>query len=423
MIDATKETLEFVQGLLDLLDEMSARTRWFLGYMQGVYMVNETERRTAESTENNDNELCDLALEGGSQDMPQKLHYGEGTVTLNLKNANGKQYRYWLGRVTIQGKRYTVQSNISQADCIAKLRKKRKKVIAELEKEAQRGEALPFGDWLDVWFPTFKTRISENTKKEYLRMIDEIRAALGAIPIRDLNCILIQQFINRFDGKPNTQKKYFGLLKSVLDAAIGAGKLATNPMLAVKKGQYRRQKKECYDWNQQRIMLDQLAPKYKAAFFLLCSTGLRVGEFCALEITDFDLIAGKLAITKQRDSKTGELMQQLKTATSRRVIRILPDLIERAAEYDPQIGDHLGGFTYAGLKKAFGEVIRANGMEGVSIHSTRHTFSSVCHAEGIDDKQLQAWLGHATLAMTSDTYTHLLEGGTSPIREYIARLK
>lgn len=62
-------------------------------------------------------------------------------------------------------------------------------------------------------------------------------------------------------------------------------------------------------------------------------------------------------------------------------------------------------------------------FDNINLHSTRHTYASLAHYVGIDEKVIQKQLGHKTLAMTQDTYTDLLLDGNSVIKEYFLRLE
>ena len=43
----------------------------------------------------------------------------------------------------------------------------------------------------------------------------------------------------------------------------------------------------------------------------------------------------------------------------------------------------------------------------ITPHMLRHTFASICHAAGVDLKTAQVWMGHSTIAVTANIYTHL----------------
>ena len=61
-------------------------------------------------------------------------------------------------------------------------------------------------------------------------------------------------------------------------------------------------------------------------------------------------------------------------------------------------------------------------LSNLAVHSARHTFSSMCYRAGIPDKLIQNMMGHATLAMTMDTYTHTMAQGTSLVWDYAKAL-
>jgi integrase len=57
----------------------------------------------------------------------------------------------------------------------------------------------------------------------------------------------------------------------------------------------------------------------------------------------------------------------------------------------------------------------------ITSHTMRHTYATLLYYAGVDVKQAQAWLGHASIQMTLDVYTHLDEKGTKEAREKYAK--
>lgn len=72
--------------------------------------------------------------------------------------------------------------------------------------------------------------------------------------------------------------------------------------------------------------------------------------------------------------------------------------------------------------KYFAELYDKLGIKNATIHSFRHTFVSTLYALGVSAKRIQTLAGHATIDMTLNTYTHLLDKGNSVIREYLQQL-
>ena len=54
--------------------------------------------------------------------------------------------------------------------------------------------------------------------------------------------------------------------------------------------------------------------------------------------------------------------------------------------------------------------MRAVGIEGIHLHSLRHGFASLLLAQGEHPKVVQDLLGHSNVAITMDTYSHVLPG-------------
>lgn len=61
-------------------------------------------------------------------------------------------------------------------------------------------------------------------------------------------------------------------------------------------------------------------------------------------------------------------------------------------------------------------------QRGLTLHSLRHTFVSVLYDLKLDPKRIQLLAGHASVDLTLNIYTHVLNSGTSPINEYLQKL-
>jgi len=59
---------------------------------------------------------------------------------------------------------------------------------------------------------------------------------------------------------------------------------------------------------------------------------------------------------------------------------------------------------------AFLDIAHKAGLNGVRLHDLRHTHATLMLQQGIQPKIVQERLGHATIAITLDTYSHVLSG-------------
>ena len=83
--------------------------------------------------------------------------------------------------------------------------------------------------------------------------------------------------------------------------------------------------------------------------------------------------------------------------------------------------DFIASVNYRTVNRTYAKYYKQ--FDNINLHSTRHTYASLAHYVGIDEKVIQKHLGHKTLAMTQDTYTDLLLDGNSVIKEYFLRLE
>ena len=122
-------------------------------------------------------------------------------------------------------------------------------------------------------------------------------------------------------------------------------------------------------------------------------------------------------------------MLQPKTARSRRRVALSPEVVAllrahraRQAELRLAVGPvwQEGGWVFTRpdgrpldpdeVTHAFARTIKAAGIAGVRLHDLRHTHASLMLAQGVHPKIVSERLGHASITITLDTYSHVLPG-------------
>jgi integrase len=162
---------------------------------------------------------------------------------------------------------------------------------------------------------------------------------------------------------------------------------------------------------------------------LALTTGLRRGELFALRWSDIDVSHGIMQIrrTANRYAGYGFVENDPKTKRSRRNIilsdvalqalqdqRALRDKIktkagERWKEQDLVFPSRSGGFFDPDtLVKHFHLLLDKAGLPRIRFHDLRHSAATILLTMGVHPKVVQELLGHSTIAMTMDTYSHLL---------------
>lgn len=349
-------------------------------------------------------------IKGGVIELPPDLKYGKGTIRKRKRTTKNGATTFYEGRVFIDGKQVSVTAK-TQAECLDKMK-------ALLPKRIKRAPVETLNTWAPRWIERYKATnkaSSLNAINGYLTRV--ILPALGNKPLKRLTADDTEKLLKTINGS-NTRQKVFDIINGCLDRAVDNGLIAKNPCAPLVRPKHKRQRRECFDFAAQNTMLETLAPKYKAVFFFLCCTGLRIGEFLALSYPS-DFYDDKIRVCKEMTAK-GEILNTTKTDKVR-YVPYCPDLITKTFAYN-ESKDFFGYFSYNSVKLAFTRAIARKGLNNVTVHSTRHTFSSMCYRAGVPDKRIQDMMGHATLAMTMDTYTHTMAQGSSPVWDYVKRL-
>ena len=164
--------------------------------------------------------------------------------------------------------------------------------------------------------------------------------------------------------------------------------------------------------------------------YVAVQTGARLGELLALRWSDIDLDAGRLSIQRALEHFTSAQpasFRQPKTAKGRRSIALSPDTVPVLREHRAQQSAgrlHLGAAWNdhdlvfcdpLGLpahkfqvSSRFIRIARAAGFDGLRFHDLRHTAATLMLGAGVHPKIVSERLGHSTIAITLDTYSHVL---------------
>ena len=149
------------------------------------------------------------------------------------------------------------------------------------------------------------------------------------------------------------------------------------------------------------------SPLYKAAFTFLYMVGCRCGELLGLQYTDFK--DGRVRIHQQM---TDRGLAPLKTESSERTLK-LPDAVQTALEPILSACSEEQPFVFpipkVTLYDHFKRAIRESGVPEIRIHDLRHSFATNAICSGASIVAVSKYLGHSSITITLNTYTHLLE--------------
>lgn len=168
----------------------------------------------------------------------------------------------------------------------------------------------------------------------------------------------------------------------------------------------------------QRYCRDHFSLRH-VGILLSLSTGMRIGEVCALRWKDMDFQSGTVSVhgSVTRDytaeSKASLVIGTTKTASSERIIPLSSSLsrymkpLSRVFTEDAFV---LSGTPFPLdprlLRVAFSKALKESGIRQIRFHGLRHTFATRCIDAGCDVKTVSALLGHSSVSTTMDLYVH-----------------
>lgn len=160
----------------------------------------------------------------------------------------------------------------------------------------------------------------------------------------------------------------------------------------IEKGKVNREQGRNLTLEEQQLVLANLnKTKIGKVILFYLLTGCRRSELLAIKREDINF------------EKNIILIRGTKTKNARRYVQISETFKQMLSE---NLDDYLG-FSKDMVAKQFRKFVKELGINDITIHSLRHTYSTNLHYLGATDKQRQGQLGHASIVITNDIYTHL----------------
>ena len=320
-----------------------------------------------------------------------------------------------------------------------------REILLTLEKGTYvKPDRLTVTEWLKQWLDSYVAmHTTPRTQESYRSIIyKHLIPSLGTIPLAQLQPLHLQSYYSQALAAGRTDKRGGLSARSVL---YHHRIISESLSHAVKMNLLARNVAEVVDPPRPaRITMAILAPgdvsrflgtasgtSYYVLFSTLLYTGLRRGEALALRWRNVDLDMASLSVVETAFKlSSGEyVIKEPKTPHSRRTVALSPSmaLLLRRHKGDQeetwkQLGRRLTDtdFVFANadgrpldpnaVTRAFQRVIRQAGLPHIRLHDLRHTHATLMLKAGVHPKVVSERLGHASVSITLDTYSHVLPG-------------
>jgi integrase len=230
---------------------------------------------------------------------------------------------------------------------------------------------------------------------------------------------------------PATVRKIHSTLHKALSQAVADGLIPRNAA-DVKAPRPAPEEMRPLSEAEARTFLEtarETGDRFEALYVLAITTGLRRGELLGLRWDDADLVRGILRVGRALVREGGRhVVGETKTRRGRRQVNLTPRTVaalkaHRKGQLEQRVRvgsfyeDH--GLIFSSeigtplnpenlVKRSFKPLLKWAGLPEIRFHDLRHTCATLLLGRGVHPKIVQELLGHATIAMTLDTYSHYL---------------
>lgn len=323
-----------------------------------------------------------------------------------------------------------------------------------------KGDNITLNAWFDIWLNTHKKRsIKESTQIRYDDFYRRyIEKQIGKYRVADFTPILIERLLQSMADKDFSTKTIhdvYNILNAMFKYAVHNRIISFNPCAGVEVPKTKKKDIRVLTVEEQREVIEQAKGRLHSNMIeVALGTGLRSGELRGLTWSDIDFRKREISINKTlvyiKDMETKKYVFKYQTPKTKNSIRTIPmqESVYKAlkrqkiqlkemqlmceewknlegfehlvflGKNEKPISERAFQVTLDGIEKAINKerecIAKKNKTSFEPIphfypHALRHTFATRCFEAGIEAKVVQGFLGHYSIAITLDLYTHVTD--------------
>lgn len=349
---------------------------------------------------------------------------GEGSV---IKRGNGT----WEARIDIgrdaNGKRRT-------RSIYGKTKKEVTDKLTRLAAQKLNGSLtaetkLDVAGFLTIWLSdSVKLSTRASTHASYDQVVKRhIVPAIGSTNLVKLSPLNVQAMYAAMEKKGKSarlRQMVHAILRRALKMAMKWGLVTRNVCDAVDRPSVPKHEIKPLDAAQVNAMIEAAKGKpIENLLIVAVTSGLRQGELFGLEWGDIDFVSGNLSVRRTAVDLGGKVTTNPpKTAKGQRLVE-LPQMAIDALRAQQSLleASGLAGCKLVfpaedgGYQRRFGPfreqlkaIIKEAKLPAIRFHDLRHSSATLLMVEGVHPKIVQERLGHSTIGITMDLYSHVL---------------
>lgn len=317
--------------------------------------------------------------------------------------------------------------------------KEARQILRAHEKKMEHDNAVKpkgtsFEQWSRYWLENYvKLACSITTYYAYERLVmTDFNPVFGSIPLQKISTIQIQEYIAQQMLKVgnNTIRYRAQILKSIFNFGIRQNILENNPVNKITLPPKKPIHSPFYNIQQMQDLLNAAHNTELAlSIAILACMGLRKEELLGLTWDNVDLTKNIIKIDNARTEAVGHIVEKdPKNKPSIRLMAI-PDAVQKLMHQEiqrrkelkkfygdaycniPYVVCHEDGTPYdpCNYYYSFVEFVKKNNLPPINVRGLRHSYASAANELGASLFDISKSMGHATLKMTGDTYTHAFD--------------
>lgn len=297
--------------------------------------------------------------------------------------------------------------------------------------DVNKGEQL-FTQYFNQWFKTYKKdKHSVDNDRTYQHAMELAEQYFGGLKLKNIDHERYQSFLNDYakGRSKSTVRKVNNKVGAPLRHAFNHGHITQNPTykVTISGNEAREDWEKFLHKHEAEAVLEELLKgirlDYTTRYMLILqlATGARIGEIMALQFQDINFLKKRIDITKTWDYKYSHDFKPTKNKESRNISVDTQTMDILKKFYDYQLSKKVADnkqrlFAIHGkipdvnaVNKALKRACNRAGVQEVTSHALRHTHASLLILNGMSMAYISKRLGHQSISITEEVYSHVLE--------------